>query len=305
MNDALALLAGILLAGAGGHLFVRGALGLALALRVTPAIIGVTVAAFATSSPELMIGVSSALAGAPAISFGNVIGANVVVLTLVLGLALLFGPLREDPDTLRRDFPVAAGVPLLLAVLAWDGVLSSLDGAVLLCAFLAWLVPVIRDALAARDAEPVTPLPRPVRRPLLLGIAGLTLLVLSGQLVVDGARALALAWGLSEFLVGAVLVALGTTMPELATAIAARLQGQDDIGLGELLGSTIFNGLFIVGVAATITPVQLDWRTVAPALACAFVAVLITWPRRAVISRQRALLLFAAYATYVALVLGH
>lgn len=305
MNDYLALALGIVCAGAGGELFVRGAVGLAHWLRIPPGIIGVTVAAFATSSPELSVSVSAALAGRPQIALGDALGSNVVNIALILGLALAISGMQASRDSLRRDFPVALAIPVVTAVLFLDGVLSRADGLVMLGLFCAWLVAAAMEARRQRSA---------VERVLgegrhwlvaLLCVAGLGLLVGAGVLIVAGARGIAVAFGMDEFIIGATLVAVGTSAPELATAIIARLRGHDEIGLGTLLGSNIFNGLFIVAVAAVIHPIAVDWREILVALAFGLVALAVTFPARSgFIGRGRGALLLALYAAYVGTIIG-
>lgn len=305
MNDYLALALGIVCAGAGGELFVRGAVGLAHWLRIPPGIIGVTVAAFATSSPELSVSVSAALAGRPQIALGDALGSNVVNVALILGLALAISGMQASRDSLRRDFPVALAIPVVTAVLFLDGVLSRIDGLVMLGLFGAWLVAAAMEARRQRSA---------VERVLGEGrhwlvvlscVAGLGLLVAAGVLIVAGARGIAVAFGIDEFIVGATLVAVGTSAPELATAIIARLRGHDEIGLGTLLGSNIFNGLFIVAVAAVIHPIVVDWRDILVALAFGLAALAVTYPARSgYIGRGRGALLLALYAAYVGTIIG-
>lgn len=305
MNDYLALALGIVCAGAGGELFVRGAVGLAHWLRIPPGIIGVTVAAFATSSPELSVSVSAALAGRPQIALGDALGSNVVNIALILGLALAISGMQASRDSLRRDFPVALAIPALTAVLFLDGVLSRIDGVLMLGLFCAWLVAAALEARRQRSA---------VERVLGEGrhwlvviscVAGLAFLVGAGVLIVAGARGIAVAFGIDEFIVGATLVAVGTSAPELATAIIARLRGHDEIGLGTLLGSNIFNGLFIVAVAAVIHPIVVDWREILVALAFGLAALAVTFPARSgYIGRGRGALLLALYAAYVGTIIG-
>ncbi len=304
MNNYLALLVGLACAGGGGELFVRGTVGLARAARISPGIIAATVAAFATSSPELTVAVSSALGGAPAISLGDVLGSNVVNVALILAAALLIAPIHAPRGSIMRDFPVATLVPVLLAVLLFDGQVSRIDGMVLLAAFLAWLVAVIIEARRERSAAArVLGEGKPVRA-VVEGAVGLALLVTAGKLIVYGATGIAQAYGLSEFIIGATIVAIGTSVPELATAIISRVRGHDEVGLGTILGSNIFNGLFVVGVASTITPIVVPFSEAAPALVLGLVAVVLTFPSRSgQIDRWRGGMLLVVYAAYLAAIL--
>lgn len=304
MNEVLALILGVGCAAAGGELFVRGAVGTAHWLRVPPGIIGATVAAFATSSPELAVSASAALAGEPQIGLGDALGSNVVNVALVLGLTLAIAGMRGARGSMKRDFPVALLVPVIIGLLLLDGVLSGLDGLLMLGMFAAWLVAAALEARRERSsAEQVLGTRRPWMA-IAHGALGLALLVAAGKLIVLGAKALALSFGIGEFVVGATLVAVGTSAPELATALVAKLRGHDELSLGTILGSNIFNGLFIVAVAALIHPIGVDWREVAVALAFGAVALAFIFPTRdGWIERRRGFLLLTLYVAYLATLL--
>lgn len=305
MNDWLLLALGIACAGAGGEFFVRGAVGLARWARIAPGIIGATVAAFATSSPELAVAVSAALAGDPKIALGNALGANVVNVALILALVIAFTGLRVHRDALRRDFPVALAVPVATAVLLADGELSRPDGVLMLALFAAWLAVTAVEARRQRSAAQAVLGEARHGMALLSGAGGLALLAAAGALIVAGARGIATELGLDEFVIGATIVALGTTVPELATALVSRLRGHDEVGLGTILGSNIFNGLFIVAVAAVVRPIAADPGEVAVALGFGLVALACTWPGRSGhIGRGRGALLLGLYAAYVGTIIG-
>lgn len=300
-TDLLALLAAIPLAALGGEAFLKGVLGAAAHLRLPKFLVATTLAAFATSSPELTVSSMAALAGTPEIGLGDALGSNVVNLGLILGLALLFGALAAKLADIRRDFLLALGVPLLTLFLALDGVLSRADGALLLAAFALWLAFVVRQALAHRrdNAEVNEPEIRPARAWVFLTV-GLAGLILAGRLFVTGASGLAVALGVHAYVIGALVVAVGTSLPELVTTLLARWRGHDDVGLGTLLGSNLFNGLAIVGVAAAIHPIQAPVGEVAVALGFGVMTVLLILPRAGRIPRGRGLALLAAYGAWVA-----
>lgn len=301
MTEVLALVFGVGLAAAGGELFVRGAVGVAHALRVPPGIVAATIAAFATSSPELSVAVTAALAGDPKLALGNALGANVVNVALILGIVLAMSAMRASPGSARRDLPVALLVPAVTGLLLVDGALSRLDGLLLLVLFAAWLVAAVLAARRERSSVDQVLGMRLMWMAVAHGASGLALLLASGYLIVLGAKALALSLGIDEFVVGATVVALGTTAPELATALVARMRGHDEVGLGTLLGSNIFNGLAIVGAAAVLHPITADWREVAIALVFGSVALAFTWPGRdGTIERRRGVLLLVLYAGYLA-----
>lgn len=304
MNDYLALLLGITFAGLGGELFVRGAARLARWARVAPGIVGATVVAFATSSPELSVSLSAALAGQPRIALGDALGSNVVNVALILGLALTISGIQGSRDHIRRDFPLALLVPVLTALLCLDGLLSRLDGLLLLGLFVVWLLGTL---LSARRQQRADAKPERNERPagfsiLAYGITGMTLLVLAGHLIVAGAGGIAREYGLDEFIIGITIVAIGTSVPELATTLIAKWRGLDEISLGAVLGSNIFNGLFIVALAAVISPITVPWHEVALTLLVGLLALALCYPgRNGFISHRRGLLLLALYAIYLGL----
>jgi cation:H+ antiporter len=305
MQSYLTLIAGIACAALGGELFVRGAVGIARWARISPGVVAVTVAAFATSSPELSVAISAALAGNPSVALGDALGSNVVNVALILGVTLAIAPIRSPRDTVRRDFPVAIAVPLVTALFVYDGVLSRLEGAALFAGFVGWVTLAVREALRQRRAAVGSTIQPQSRRVLLESGAGLGLLALAGSLVVDGARGIALSYGLDEFVIGATMVAVGTSVPELATAVTAKLRGHDEIGLGTILGSNLFNGLFIVAVAAMIHPIELEVRAVFTVLAFGTVAVALTLPAPdGTIHRVRGALLLLLYVGYALTILG-
>ena len=306
MSPYLSLLIGVGCAGIGGDLFVRGMIGVARWARISAAIIGTTVAAFATSSPELSVAIGAATAGRPEISLGDALGSNVVNVALILALALCISAIQSPRSSVKRDFPVALLVPAMVGVLGFDGTLSRLDGGILLVLFFGWLAFVIRQARQERSMAP-----RSVGgvRPGLVALqvlVGMGFLIGSGYFIVHGARGIAARFGIPEFVIGATVVAVGTSMPELATTVISKIRGHDDIGLGTILGSNIFNGLFIVGTAAMICPIKVERSPVGIALAFGLVTTLVPFPNRdGWIGRSRGVVLLVIYASYVVLLLKH
>lgn len=301
--DYLILAAGLVCAAIGGELFVRGIVGLARWARISAGIIGATFAAFATSSPELSVSITSALAQKPQIALGDALGSNVVNLALILGLALLIAPMHASRGSVRRDFPVALLVPVLLGVLGYDGLLSRFDGAILLAVFVAWLVSAVLEARRQRSAAGDVLGESRHMPAIAASLAGLVFLIASGRLIVTGATSIALAYGIDAFVIGATLVAVGTSAPELATAIVSKLRGHDEIGLGTLLGSNIFNGLFIIAVACMIHPIALSREDVGIGLVFGLLATIACLPGRSGnLTRERGLILLALYAGYLGLI---
>lgn len=300
MNHALAMLLGVICAGVGGELFVRGTVSLAAWARIAPGIVGATVAAFATSSPELSVSITSALDGRPQIALGDALGSNVLNVALILALALLISGIYCRRDSIRRDFSVAFLAPVMTGILAFDGVLSRIDGAMLLTAFGVWLVSTVVEVRRQRSAAAQVLGAHRLGPAVLSAAVGLACLIGAGLLIVHGARGIAVELGLSEFIVGAIVVAIGTSVPELATAVISKLRRHDEVGLGTILGSNIFNGLFIISVAALIHPIVFDPAPVHVALAFGLVAVLLSLPgKMGYIGRGRGALLLLLYVIYL------
>lgn len=298
-QDTLILLAGLACAATGGHFFLHGTVGLARAWRLSAAMIGATVAAFSTSSPELSVAIGSALAGTPEISLGDALGSNVVNVALILGGALLLGPIRCSTESVRRDLAAAVVAPVLVGLLAADGILTRLDAAVMLGAFAVWLGVMIRTVWRQRDKLPAELRAQPWDAAGRIAL-GLVLLVSSSWLIVAGAQGIARGLGWSSFLVGALIVAVGTSTPEIVTTLFARWHGHDDIGLGTILGSNVFNLLFIIAVAAAIRPVSVAGTGPWLSLGVGLVVILLAMPGKSgVLGRGRGLLLLVGYGGYL------
>lgn len=298
--DVLILLAAVPIAALGGASFLKGMLALANWLRLPKLLVATTIAAFATSSPEMAVSSLAAIAGNPGVGLGDALGSNVVNLGLILGMALLFGPMAVCIAECRRDFVLALIVPSLTFLLALDGILSRLEGILLLTLFTLWMILVVKQAIGHRQHTPVDPDTQTgIGRAWLLLIVGMAALVAAGQSFVAGASGIALAMGMHPYVIGATLVAIGTSMPELVTVVLSRLRGHDDVGLGTLLGSNLFNGLAVVGVAATIHPIPVPLGEVAPAVAFGVITLLLLFSRQNTISRWRGSSLIAAYSAFV------
>lgn len=303
----LLLLAGVVLAWFGGTLFVDGAVGLAKWARWPTAVIGVTVAAFGTSSPELMVAIHAAKDGVPQISLGDVLGSNVVNIALILALVLSLSGMKAEDDGVRRDWAWALAVPVIMAAVLWDGWFSRTDAVILMGIFALWLTLVVRHARRhrARNKEEIVEAGRAsLLKTALLVLVGLAMLIGAAQFVVHGGQGVALALGWSPFVVGAVVVAVATGTPELATTIIARMRGHHDVGLGNILGSNVFNALFIAALAALIHPYPVKLPELFPSLVFGIVTTLMILPGKGgVLRRWRGFVLLGLYAAYVAMTL--
>ena len=301
--ELLALLGGLACAATGGELFVRSAVGIAAWARIPAGVIGATVAAFATSSPEVAVAVGSAVEGRPELALGDGLGSNVVNIALVLGLALLIGPILAPRDNTSRDVPFAVIVPLVTIVLALDGTLSRLDGAILIAVFATWLVLTTRAARRERSAAVAVLAELDHRRSVAELLGGLALLVAAGRLIVFGAKGVGAELGLEEFVVGATFVAIGTSMPELATTLISRIRGHSEIGLGTVVGSNISNGGFVIAIAALIHPIAFSFRDVGAAIGFGLALVALLLNARGALGRRLGVMFLLTYAVYAAVLI--
>ena len=264
-QSLLSMGGGVLLLLAGAEALVRGASALALRVGITPLVVGLTVVAIGTSSPELVVSVQAALAGQGGVAIGNVVGSNVANLGLIVGIAALMAPMAVDPKLIRHDMPVMLGSMVALVVFLLDGELARWEGAILLAAAVAYTVDGIRtsrrEVREAREALPpevqdaMAEAHHGFKRHFLFVVGGIALLVYGSDLLLDGAIATATRLGVSEAVVGLTLVALGTSLPELATTVVASLRGQGEIALGNAVGSNIFNVFSVLGPAALVRPI--------------------------------------------------
>lgn len=285
---------------------MRGTVGIAHWARLSPGIIGATVAAFATSSPELTVSVNASLAGTPQIALGDALGSNVVNIALILGIGLSIAGIHSPRDSVKRDFPVALSVPAVTGILAFDGTISRFDGFLLLSMFIAWLIAVVIEARKQRSAADAVLGEHRGWLAALLSIVGLVLLVAAGRLIVAGATGIAASFGIDAFVIGATIVAIGTSAPELATTIIAKLRRHDEVALGTILGSNIFNGLLIIAIASLISPITVAWREAATALAIGMLSLVCIVPSRGgFIERRRGALLLVLYAVYLTVIVKY
>lgn len=258
------LIGGLVLLVIGAEALVRGAAKLAARFGISPLIIGLTVVAFGTSAPETAVSIQASLNGSGDIAVGNVIGSNIANILLILGLSALVAPLLVSRQLVRLDVPVMIGAGVLTYMLAWNGSISRLDGAILLASLLlyTWFLVIAskrEKSRAAVDEFAIEFGADDQARPwswvlqLLLILLGLGLLMVGSQLLIEGAVALARALGLSELVIGLTVIAVGTSMPELATSLMAVYRGERDIAVGNIVGSCIFNLLLVLGAGALVS----------------------------------------------------
>ncbi|MFW6093787.1 MAG: calcium/sodium antiporter [Pseudomonadota bacterium] len=257
--DIISVAAGMVLLYFGAEGLVRGSVSLARHFKLTPLAIGLTVVAFGTSMPELVVSVGGALSGAAAIAAGNVVGSNVANIALILGLSALLHPLTVNARVVRVEVPVMVSVTLAGIVLLRDQMLGRVEGALLITGLLVYTVWILRAArrqTAGTVHAEVLPSEMGTQRSLAFVIGGLTLLVAGARLLVSGGVSLAEALGVSEAVIGLTIVAVGTSLPELATSVLAAARREGDIAVGNIVGSNIFNLLGILGAASLARPLD-------------------------------------------------
>lgn len=251
----------------GADKFVYGASGLAKNLGISPLIIGLTIVAMGSSAPEIMVSANAALKGATDTSVGNALGSNITNILLVLGVTTLVRPLLVSSSTLYREMPILLGFTLLAWWILADSYLSLFEGFVLLAlffGFIGYLIYLSRSKkegepdLLLADAESEIPDNLPTSHALFWVVAGLIMLPLSSHFLVDSAVVIAQYFGISELVIGLTIIAIGTSLPELAASVASVLKGEDDMAIGNIIGSNIFNILAVLGIGAVINPSVID-----------------------------------------------
>ncbi|MCS7037040.1 MAG: calcium/sodium antiporter [Saprospiraceae bacterium] len=304
---------GIALVSGGAHYLVEGASSLAKRLGVSDLIIGMTVVAFGTSAPELVVSVIAALNGSGEVAIGNVIGSNTANIGLILGLTAIIQPLRIRHNTIWKDIPFSFVGIIVVMLMAGDhhldrslnsqAVISRSDGLVLLCFFAIYLYYTYNIARQERLFITEDLAHRPLWLSLIWVVGGLVALAYGGRLTVDGAIGVARALGVSEAVIGLTIVAVGTSLPELATSVAAALRGRADMAMGNVVGSNIFNTFFILGVSATVRPLAIGKITLVDFIVCMLATILMFAGglvlKKQIMYRPKGWLLFGLYLAYV------
>ncbi|MBP3192585.1 calcium/sodium antiporter [Natronogracilivirga saccharolytica] len=294
--------AGIFLLYIGAEVLVRGSVALSWKFRVTTMLTGLIVVGFGTSSPELFVSLQATLQGSGEIAAGNIIGSNISNLALVMGLAALVFPLHASAQLLIREVPVMIAVSVLLTLLLLGGVLGRMEGIILLFALMIYLFITIRSNLKPAFAEePKAFFTKNTPLLIVVTLAGLAVLITGASLMVSGASGIARDLDIGEGIIGLTVVAIGTSLPELATAIVAAVRKQSDLILGALIGSNILNILFVLGVTATVRPIVLVDIMDLDLLLMTLLAILMVPVIRTgyVVSRLEGGLLFAGYMVYI------
>jgi cation:H+ antiporter len=313
-------LVGFILLYFGAEWLVKGSSSLARSLGVTPIVIGLTVVAFGTSAPELVVSLISSIKGKSMIAVGNVVGSNICNIALVLGLSALFNPIKSDPSVIRRDIPIMLGISLYLLVLTLNSKLGRIEGATLFAGIIAYTfinyylakketqVTASGEMTAAIESE-LEEIGYIASRPkqILLVVMGIIGVVGGAQIVVENAVLIMKILGVSEKFIGLTIVAFGTSLPELATSVVAAMRGEMDISIGNLVGSNVFNIMSVLGAASLVRPIPIPGGFFESGLWIDYLAMLFTsflpWllmRRTYTVDRKGGALLLACYVGYLA-----
>ena len=317
LSDVGAIVAGLTFLIWGADRFVHGASASARNLGIAPLLIGLTVVAFATSAPEILVSIVAALQGEPGLAFGNAIGSNIVNIGLVLGVTAMVRPIPLESATLRREMPALLAVSLLTVSLFLDTRLSRPDGIVMLTGLIIVMIWLARLGIRSSATDPIkmdfeAEIPDNVsmKAALIWLTIGLGALLIGAEWLVNGSIGVAQSLGVSEIVIGITIVAFGTSLPELAVSLMSALKGEYGLAIGNIVGSNIFNLLAVIGVAATIHP-----AAVAPSVLSLHIFVMVAftlvlfamtydYDGKAMLSRLEGIALLVAYIAYVSYVVA-
>ena len=297
----LILIAGFVLLIKGADFFVEGSSAAAKILKVPPLIIGLTVVSMGTSLPEASVSISASLAGKNELAVSNAVGSNIFNLMIVCGVCAAICPLAINKDTLKRDFPISiAAVGLLMGLGALGFSVGHLDGVILLAVFAGFLYLMVASAKKARQEAEDEYKAMPVWKLLLFVIGGAAAIVVGGKMVVSGASDIASAFGMTENLIGMTIVAFGTSLPELVTSVVAARKKEVDMAVGNVVGSNIFNILFVLGAAAAISPIVFSMENIIDtAVLIVLTAIVMAMCfKKKKLSRLHGLIMIGLYAVY-------
>jgi cation:H+ antiporter len=287
----------------GGEYLVRGATAVAKHFRLSPMVIGLTIVGFGTSAPELLVSIQAAMAGQPAIAIGNVLGSNIANILLILGVSAVIAPLIIPVRKLWRDLGFMLAATAAIWIMLLDGTVTRVEGLFLIAGLIVFLATAFMTGKVEVDEADLGDIPQWKAWAMTFG--GLAILVIGARLLVDSSTQLARAFGISEAVIGLTIVAVGTSLPELATSVIAAIRKQTEIAVGNVVGSNIFNIFSILGITALIAPIPADPRFAAvdmPWVAGTAIGLTVLAFVLGGLPRIAGAVLLAAYAGYVALI---
>lgn len=300
----LLLVIGFVLLVKGADWFVEGSSSAAKLLKVPSVIIGLTIVAMGTSAPEAAVSINAGLSGNNEIALSNIVGSNMFNLLFVVGVCAAIKPFISDPDIIRRDYPLTILITGLLWFFARDGFLSRMEGIILLVLFVAYIAYMIFTSIKTRTSSEETIKTMSPLKSVGFIIIGLAAIIFGGDLVVDSASTIASDFGLSQTLIGLTIVAIGTSLPELATSVVAARKGESALALGNVVGSNLFNILFILGTSVTLSPIGVASDSIADIILVLGATILVYVFIRSGAKVTRAqgwasLLLYLVYTVYI------
>lgn len=303
------LIVGFVMLTKGADWFVDGSSALAFRLGIPQLVIGLTIVAMGTSAPEAAVSITSALKGNEGITVGNVVGSNIMNILLILGIASVIVPLAVQKSTRMIEIPYMIAITVLFGVLGYTGeMVTRVEGGILWIAFLIYLGYLLWMAKKGKEDNEPDEKQKSLPVQLLMILAGLICIVLGSDFVVDGATEIAKVIGISDRIIGLTIVAFGTSLPELVTSIAAARRGNADIAIGNIVGSNVFNILFVAGTSALISPIVFESKFVldtAVATATAILLLVCVCNKEGKLKRSGGIIMLAAYAAYfVKLLIG-
>ena len=309
------LLVGFVLLIKGANYFVDGSSNIARLLRIPPILIGLTIVALGTSSPEATVSIIAALGGNADIAVGNVVGSNIFNITVVIGLAAFLFPLKVQSETIKKEIPFTLLASIVMLVLMSDialqgfsnNVLTRSDGIILLIFLSIFMYYVIELGLRSRQNSALTQVKGDVKwgKNILITLVGLAAIIFGGDLVVNNATKIAYSLGMSETLVGLTIIAIGTSLPELVTSISAALKKESEIALGNIVGSNIFNIFFVLGASSVITPIAVNDKVFIDVIIMIVLTLILLFFARTGfrIGKREGILLAVAYVVYLVYVI--
>ena len=288
----------------GADWFVDGASGIATKFGIPQLVIGLTIVAMGTSAPEAAVSISAAIGGSADITIGNIVGSNILNIFIILGISAVITTLAVASSTIKYETPFMILVTVLLLVLGLDGTIGLIDGIILIAAFIAYLTYLFIMAKKNKEEQPKAK-QMAIWKAILLTIIGLALIIIGSNVTVDAATAIAKAFGVSERFIGLTIVALGTSLPELFTSVSAARKHNADIAIGNIVGSNIFNILFVVGLSSVIIPVPFAsnfiFDTIVAIVAAAL--LLVCCLKTKSLKRWAGILMLICYAAYFVMIL--
>ena len=301
-NIAL-LIVGFIFLIKGADFFVEGASGFARKFGISELIIGLTIVAMGTSAPEAAVSITGAISGNADISIGNVLGSNILNVFLILGTAAAIIPIGVGNSTVKREMPFLILVTMLFILLGLDGKISRIDAGIFLILLIGYLIYLYRSAVSGQAEEPENEKQKkalPIWQMLLFIVGGAAMIVLGSNFAVDGAKEIAALFGMSERLIGLTVIAIGTSLPELVTSVTAARKGNADIAIGNVVGSNLFNVLFIIGLTAMIRPMNFAGNFITDGIVATVAAVLLWLLARddRKVGRRDGFVLLGAYVAY-------